>query len=143
MSVFDEADIFLITTNSFVKKNGRLVMGAGIAKAIRDRFQIDGILGEEIKNRCGHLGEYNVLCCPQRLGSTWLCAFQVKYHFANAADLQLIWRSTQRLKAYALNHPALQMHLNFPGIGNGKLDYEAVKPIVDELPDNVNVWTFR
>ena len=34
-----EADLLLITTNSTLKKNGALVMGAGIALTIRDRFK--------------------------------------------------------------------------------------------------------
>lgn len=34
-SVYDDADLFLITTNSTLKKNGALAMGRGIAQQAR------------------------------------------------------------------------------------------------------------
>ena len=32
------------------------------------------------------------------------------------------------------------IHMNFPGIGNGKLIPEDVMPIIKDLPDNVKVY---
>lgn len=37
-SAYDDADLFLITTNSTLKKNGALLMGRGIARQARDLF---------------------------------------------------------------------------------------------------------
>ena len=46
-SVFDQADLFLVTTNHVVMGDGKLVMGAGIAKQARDRFPgLDAALGQ-------------------------------------------------------------------------------------------------
>ena len=66
--VFDEVDYFVITTNAIIKRNGAVVMGAGIAKQMRDKY---------------------------------------------------------------------------PGIGNGGLASWAVAPLLQNLPDNVQIWTFK
>lgn len=138
--VYDEADMFLITTNSFIKQNGALVMGAGIAKQARDKFPgIDLALGSRIQ----HLGTYGLL-----LSENWperkLGAFQVKLHFKDSASLQLIEYSCKILTNFivynGLEHD--KIHLNFPGIGNGKLEIEDVFPIVEKLPDCVTLWQY-
>ena len=35
---YDDVNMFCITTNNAIKKNGALVMGRGIAKEAKDRF---------------------------------------------------------------------------------------------------------
>ncbi len=46
-SAFDQVDLFLVTTSHVVTKDGKLVMGAGIAKQARDRFPgLDAALGQ-------------------------------------------------------------------------------------------------
>ena len=35
---FNEADLWLFTANGVIKRNGALVMGAGIAKTVRDKW---------------------------------------------------------------------------------------------------------
>lgn len=137
-SVFEEADFFCITTNAQTRKDGALVMGRGIAKQAIERFPrlpywAGGILADR-----GLVGqEYNIL--DMRPGSKFLL-FQVKYHWKDEADLALIERSTGRLSHYAATYPMYQFHLNFPGIGNGRLKREDVLPIIEVLPDNVTVW---
>ena len=32
------------------------------------------------------------------------------------------------------------IHVEYPGISNGELTKEEVRPILDALPDNVHVW---
>jgi hypothetical protein len=80
-SVYEQADLFLITTNATLKGNGALVMGRGLARQARDRFPgLDLALGQAIAARCGHLGRYQLLVSPHwpraKLG-----AFQVKRHY--------------------------------------------------------------
>lgn len=46
-SAYDGADLFLVTTNGVVTRDGKLVMGAGIARQARDRFPgLDEALGK-------------------------------------------------------------------------------------------------
>lgn len=139
-TAYDEADYFLITTNSFLKGNGALVMGRGIAREARDRFPgLDHAFGSAIGSRCGHLGYYHLL-----FGSFWkqpkLGAFQVKSHYQNEASMALIQETVYRLRTAAYLEPAKSFHLNFPGIGNGNLLRAVVLPTLDILPDNVFIW---
>jgi hypothetical protein len=137
MDHFDQCDYFLITTNSFIKHNGALVMGAGIAKTIRDRWiGIDKLIGDLIKTWCGHLGLYGIII-GRKIG-----AFQVKRHFKDPAELDLVQGSTDILYQMAKDEPNKTFFLNFPGIGNGKLKINDVMPIIEILPDNVHVWRF-
>ena len=142
-SVYDEADLFLITTNSTLKRNGALVMGRGIARQARDdRFAgLDLALGQEIASRCGSMGEYGLLVSP-RWPTAKLGAFQVKTHFNQPAQPALIHRSAQALVAWCRMHPQASVCLNFPGIGNGGLLREEVLPIVAQLPDAVQIWEY-
>lgn len=134
---YSTADLFLVTTNSFITKEGKLVMGAGIAKEARDRFSgLDKAFGKRIK----HLSRYGILV-SDKWPDKVLGAFQVKYHFKDKADLDLIRYSTEMLQQWIKNHAALNIHLNFPGIGNGKLDPADVLEIISCLPNNVFVWT--
>lgn len=137
-SVYPTADKFIITTNSWLKANGAVVMGRGIAKVARDRFPgIDIAMGNAIASNCGHMGVYGFL------EGSKICAFQVKRHFKEKAELDLIIRSCNALTMFAIENRDLSIHLNFPGIGYGGLDIQNVLPIVSKLPDNVNVWTYK
>lgn len=135
---YEEADLFLITTNSFIKRNGALVMGAGIAKQARDMFSgLDLALGQRID----HLGLYGLLISenyPERK----LGAFQVKRHWKDTASLDIIEKSTSMLNHIAPND-GLQIHLNFPGIGNGKLNRKAVLPLLEKLSGSVTIWEYE
>jgi hypothetical protein len=139
---YDGADLFLITTNSTLRRNGALVMGRGIARQARDRFPgLDLALGREIARRCGNLGEYDLLVGP-RWPAAKLGAFQVKTDFARPASLSLIRRSAATLLAWCERHPHATVHLNFPGIGNGGLARAQVLPLVKSLPDSVCLWEY-
>ena len=72
-----------------------------------------------------------------------LGVFQVKRHWADPAELTLIQHATSMLIEWCEEHPDAEVHLNFPGIGNGKLPVESVLPIIEELPDTVNIWRYR
>lgn len=66
--------------------------------------------------------------------------FQVKRDWGKPALLDLIAESSEMLRRYALARPGELISLNFPGIGNGQLERDAVMPIVEQLPDNVILW---
>lgn len=131
-------DILLITANSVIKNNDALVMGAGIAKIIRDKIpNIDIRLGSLVKNFCGSLGEYNILFDSE---ISELGIFQTKYHFSDKSDLLLIKRSTDALNELSLKIPEKRIFLNYPGINHGRLTEQEVFPIICKLPNNVYIW---
>ncbi|MGB4870063.1 MAG: hypothetical protein WBP47_08435 [Candidatus Promineifilaceae bacterium] len=139
-TAYETAGLFLITTNSTLTTDGRLVMGRGIARQARDRFPgLDAALGAQIRTVCGSGGFYGLLI-SRRWPAAKLAAFQVKYHWRGPADFSLITRSAIALTWWARYHADCPICLNFPGIGNGGLARTAVLPLLAELPDNVTIW---
>lgn len=136
-SVFDKSDHFCITTNSYIRKDGALVMGRGIAKEAAQRIPgIEFRAGRQVKLECGHLGVYQPIYCDP------IVLFQVKRHFSSPASIDLIRLSCAALSVWASAHTNDRFDLNFPGVGNGKLRREDVLPIINTLPDNVHVWEY-
>lgn len=139
-SAFGVSDLFIITTNATVRTDGALVMGRGIARQARDRFPgLDRVLGAAVRVAGPR---YGLLVSPRwplaRLG-----LFQVKHHWSDPADLELIRFSTTKLARWCEEHPGARVDLNFPGIGNGRLSVDVVEPIIEVLPSSVHVWRFR
>ena len=129
-------DVYLFTGNSIVKNNGALVMGRGAAKQIRDYYQeIDTSFGNMIlKDPQAHI-LWAALQKKKFLG--W---FKVKNHWADPAEIELIKESAKQLTKIALERKNITFHMNYPGIGNGKLKIEDVKHILSILPDNVLIY---
>jgi hypothetical protein len=141
-SSYDEADLFLITTNATITTRGALVMGRGIAWQAKGRFPgLDAALGRQVQALCGNQGIYGLLVSP-RWPAAKLGAFQVKQHYSQPASLELIRHSTAALCAWCAEHPDAQVALNFPGIGNGRLRRADVLPIVTQLPEQVTIWEY-
>lgn len=146
---FDEADLFLVTTNSYVRKDGSLVMGAGAAKQLRDRVRgIAHNFGQKIREGCGHLGEYGIITAGKPMGKympeTETGAFQVKTDWQNQADTRLLAGAAKQLtNMLGRRSPDWTVFVNYPGIGNGGLSKTDVAPIINGWPDNVHVWTFE
>ncbi len=151
---WDAADLVLITTNATINERGGLVMGAGIARQARDRFcGLDKALAQQIKAQAQastpfeYKGRrYRVLAPPYHLlvSPRWperkLGIFQVKMRFYLPASLDLVAESTRELLLWCAQHPGATVHLNFPGIGNGRLRRGDVLPVVEALPDDVIIW---
>lgn len=138
---FPVYDFIFVTTNSYLRKDGALVMGRGAARELKEMFtEAPYVFGAMIRNSCGHLGEYNLLNYPiDGLGIS-VGAFQVKYHFLDKANLGLIQRGCEKLKREALYFSNKTFCINFPGIGNGGLSKAIVEMFVDLLPENIDVW---
>ena len=95
-TVYEHTNHFIFTGNAVVKNNGALVMGAGMAKQVRDRYPgIDKEFGKAVLNNTDNQGRYGCL-----IGKHW-GVFQVKTHFGNKADLDLIQHSAAMLYQHA------------------------------------------
>ena len=139
--VFHKTDIFMITTNPIIRNDGAVVMGRGIALEAKKRFpQLPYDFGKELKSlhpeidqeSVGQIGVYD---------GTPIWFFMVKHHWRDAASLRIIEQSVFYLK-YGFKISDKRIDLNFPGIGNGRLERNRVLPILEELPDNVHVWEY-
>lgn len=133
--------LFVVTCCSIVRSDGALTMGRGIAKAMRDKIpDLAPRVGQIISLRPDG-DRYGLLVIDMhghRIG-----LFQVKEHFKDRADLDLIKMSASRLCAWCERHPDVAVNLNFPGIGHGHRSEEEVLPLLETLPDQVNVWKFK
>jgi len=129
-------DVYLFTGNNVVKNDGAVVMGRGAAKQCRDIYPgIDVAIGNMIRSYPLSPVVWVMINPKQCLG--W---FQVKKDWQAPAELPLIARSVKALSEVADNHPENTFHMNYPGIGNGKLNQQMVEPLVINLPDNVVLY---
>lgn len=127
------ADTICITTNGYVKANGRAVMGRGCAKEAIERFPImQRWLGSSIRKYGNHVCDLGIFMERQ------FYSFPVKHNWWEKADLDLIRRSCIELNERIAGWN--KVLLPRPGCGNGGLRWEDVKPeIAPLLPDNVFV----
>lgn len=127
-------NLYVFTGNTIRRNDGGLVMGRGAAKQVRDSWPgIDRQI--EINEESGF-----AVTMIDRQRHQCIGWFQVKHHWKDQASLDLIKRSTQTLSFFAIERPDLVIHMNYPGVGNGRLDERDVENIVDFLPDNVILY---
>ena len=123
------ADIIAVTTNGNIK-DGKLIMGAGAAKAMRDRYPgIDRWAATQITGkRYGWISNGTV------------GMFQSKINYWEPSTVKLIEFSVKKLLAWLEQRPGITVALNFPGIGLGGLTEEEVLPLIEVLPDTVTIY---
>lgn len=146
-------DSIVITTNGFVKKDGSLVMGRGIAKEARDRIPgIDKRIGRAVQRDGNHVYAFHngplepiIFSFPVKpekglLYGRLMPGWMVK------ADIALIEQSAKELVAlieglhynqFTINAwPFKNILMPRPGCGNGGLKWEEVKPIIEPILDD-------
>jgi hypothetical protein len=159
--MFDElgtADAIFITTNGFVKRNGRAVMGRGCAKQARDRWpEVERTLGEAI-NQFGNIPHIlitdngtqiwsfpvkpvycissdNGLNVVQHMRNQYLDGANVP-GWACVADLSIICQSVMDMIKIADASKWTRVVLPRPGCGAGELSWDKVRPALAQLLDN-------
>ena len=142
-TLVDLPALYVVTTNSTIKTNGALIMGRGAALELKTRvLGIDLECGDVIRDfardhRHKNYG-FQVVREPTE-DKAGIGIFQVKHHYKDKATLGLIRNSVQALAQWALAHPEVNVRLNYPGIGHGRLKREDVEPLLEALPENVTV----
>lgn len=120
-----------VTTNGVIKRDGRLVMGAGIAKQARDRFpDIDLTAGQKVKT----FG--NVPAILHQEGATSIVSLPTKNHFQHKSDMSLIVRSCILLQKMADEQGWRYIALTPPGCGHGGLRWLDVKSEIQNILDD-------
>jgi len=154
-----------ITTNGFTKKDGSCVMGKGIAKqATMVVPGIEYILGNLIKTKGnkvhyittsndvelysfpvkGILETYDGTNVVKHMAHTFKIGNKVP-GWACKARVELIQQSVQdilQMLSEGILEPSKTYLLPRPGCGAGELNWDEVKPIMEELPDNFICMTF-
>lgn len=155
-SALSSSHIFAVTTNGQLKKDGSLIMGAGIAGQVAERYpDVPKLAGKHIVWSCDNpsvVDDYFVEIHEQKyrygflqLPNTSVALFQTKLDVYADAKISLIERSVEGLmkaikKFSQKNNAYPVVNLNFPGIGLGGLSEHQVMPCLVGLPDCVNVW---
>lgn len=127
-------DAICCTTNGIVKNNGKLVMGAGVAKQFNEHF-----LG--LAERFGDHIKYNgnTVCHIATLEGPDIFSFPTKDHWKGKSKIGLIKSSALQLK-FLIDHYNLDLNyiaIPAPGCGLGGLDWKTeVKPILEEILDD-------
>ena len=142
-NVLKTANAVCFTSNGMIKKDGRLVMGAGVAKQFRDTFlDLDQEAGTAVK-------KYGNICQVIRrmfyLGNPLnIVAFPTKYNWRNKSDIKLIESSMFELMNMANNYGWKNVYLPAPGISCGGLSWEnEVKPLLIKKLDDRFIITFK
>lgn len=141
-SMLEHADLFLITTNSYVRRDGELVMGRGIAREAKTRFpHIPQLAGEWILQNDLHNGFYGILT---DIFDNNMGLFQVKLHYSADADINVIDTSCEMLSFWITENQLTNVHMNYPGIGAGRLDKSRVEPILNQHLKNLplTIWEY-
>lgn len=127
------ADAFCITTNGMIKKDGRCVMGAGIAKTAKELYPgIDLELGTKIKKYGNIVQVIKTLVVNDKIKP--IIAFPTKHNWWERSDLKLITESLHQLTALAQRNKYEKVILPRPGCSNGNRNWlSEVKPIVEKV----------
>lgn len=125
-----DTNVFVITTNGFVKKNGEAVMGRGCAKEASQFWPEFPIwLGQALKL----WGNKLYIWEPEPGGI--VVTFPVKHNWYDKADIQLIETSAYELRKEANIQEWNKIVMPRPGCGNGQLNWDNVKPILEKYLD--------
>jgi hypothetical protein len=133
------ADAVVITTNGYVKKNGQAVMGKGCAAEAANKWPfLPALLGEAIENFGNEVFIWTLQDIDEddELRNNNIITMPVKYNWWEPADLDLIQKSAVDLKTEADLWHFDTVVMPRPGCGNGGLEWEEVKPVVDEILDD-------
>ncbi len=128
-------DCIVIPVNMTVKKDGRAVMGTGIAKQLVLRYPMekyDAMYGEFLQNVRG--GESRSLVLNN--AGPNLYALPVKHNWWEKADLELIKVELKQLIQDTKDWEWKRIVLPRLGCGAGKLLWKDVKPVMAKLLDN-------
>lgn len=135
-----DKDAICCTTNMQVKNDGRLVMGAGIAKYFNDKFyglaEEWGLRIKEKKHSNGFMVT-EVFTLIDTHSTIYAISFPTKVHWKDKSSLELILESTKTLVTVTDCMGWNEVVLPRPGCSNGGLDWETeVKPLIEPLLDD-------
>lgn len=120
------------TTNGNLNKEGKLIMGAGIAKEFAQKFtDLPETLGFKVKK----FGNNVYLDQEHKTFS-----FPTKESWKEPSNLETIDRSLKQLIEIARAMFPTVFILPYPGIGCGKLTKEQIEPVLKQIEQVQNIY---
>lgn len=125
-----QPDVLVCTVNQVVKRDGRLVMGAGIAKSFRDTFiNLDKEWGALTRfKKSGILVSWNH--APQVL-----VGLPTKYDWKEPSDKKLIKKSLAELVEFVDYYGMQSILMTRPGCGYGGFKWPEIRPLFKGFDD--------
>jgi len=121
-------NLIVIPTNGFINKNGKAVMGKGLAYDAKTKFPTLPIsLGASLKAMGNHVFVW------KKFG---LITFPVKHNWWEIADLNLIEQSAKELASIKFDDKEYPIYIPLVGCGNGELNEKDVIPILQKYLDD-------
>jgi len=122
--IWEQADrgaVIVITTNGSLTRNGRAVLGRGVARQAAVRFpDLAGKLGRLLAEQGSHVFD---------LGGC-VVSFPVEETAWSQPDLRIIARSAEELRQLADRSGWQQVVVPRPGCGGGGLAWKDVRPLL-------------
>ena len=117
----DRGEIVVITTNGSLTRDGRAVLGRGVARQAAERFpDLAGKLGRLLAEQGSHVFD---------LGGC-LVSFPVEETAWSQPDLRIIARSAEELRQLADRSGWQRLVVPRPGCGGGGLAWKDVRPLL-------------
>ena len=151
-------DGFCVTTNGFVKPNGKAVMGRGVAASARDRITgIDRELGRLVIENGARVEVVttwrgrDIVAFPVKTDwqycaadksnvvphqKAWFKPGDMVPGYATVANLCIVERSAIQLMSLVNQMGWKTVALTKPGCHNGQLNWDDVKPILEKYFDD-------
>lgn len=120
------------TSNGVVKKDGDLIMGAGVAKAFRDNYGYSAtVAGDYVRRFGNHVHDLGFFI-KTNMYIDRVITFPTKHHFKDQSDIDLIIQSCKELTALIESGKLGDglVLLPKPGCSNGGLDWDEVSKVI-------------
>lgn len=153
VELWAQGNVVCVTTNGFVKKSGEAVMGRGNALAMAQAIpELPLLLGNFIKkytNRVGFIYAKSVINFPVKPSygnyNDLLTHIQKRHNrtdtkipgFWCKAQPSIIEKSISQLNDLIIKFNLEKVYLPIPGVNNGQLKYQDIKPILEKVSDKV------
>lgn len=127
----NNTEAICVTTNAMIRNDGRAVMGAGVAKAFRDRY------ADLDKKLAAHLQKNgNVPGVLANDNNCYIVSFPTKNDWRNDSSIDLIIESAEKLVKIADDLNLAKVWLPRPGCANGHLNWPDVKKELETRLDD-------
>lgn len=124
-------DGICITTNGMIKNDGTAVMGRGIAKIAKEKYNgIERRLAQKLKESGNKL---------YQLGKTEhgaVISYPTKHNWQDKSDIRLIIQSARQLIELCDRKEYSKILTTRFGCGNGWLQWHEVKPFIEHILDD-------
>lgn len=139
--VEDRADVLVNTVNCRLSERGNPVMGAGVAKAFRDKWGDAVMKPYADAIRSGELRPGRAILFDLPDGRKW-AALATKDDWRDKSQMQWVESGLKELGEKLRDGGYRSVAITPPGCGNGGLDWKKVEPIVHRELEGVNVHMF-